>query len=148
MQLSKYICQTIQVFSSYPKVIFQIYLQNSKSHPLFPIVSITITCWICKCTFDLEITSAIIITLEMIKKQHIFTLLLYICIKNVGKHVKFEHLSWNSHPSPGTRLCLNFILIKSRHHTGRSYYFSKVKRRLEPRIDKIFTKYDYRLIVS
>jgi len=86
----------------------------------------------------------------MIKKQHtgIFTLLLYICIKNVGKHVKFEHLSWNSHPSPGTRLCLNFILIKSRHHTCRSYYFSKVKRRLETRINKIFTKYDYKLTVS
>ena len=84
----------------------------------------------------------------MIKKQQMFTLLLYICIKNVGKHVKFEHLSWNSHPSPGTWLCLNFILIKSRHHTCRSYYFSKVKRRLETRINKIFTKYDYRLIVS
>ena len=62
-----------------------------------------------------------IITLEMIKKQHMFTLLLYICIKNVEKHVKFEHFSWNSHPSPGTRVCLNFILIKRTHHTCRSY---------------------------
>ena len=89
-----------------------------------------------------------IITLEMNKKQHIFTLLLFICIKNVEKHVKFEHFSWNSHLSPGTRVCLNFILIKRTHHTCRSYKFSKVKRRLETRIYKISTKYDYWLSFS
>lgn len=124
------------------------YLQNWKSHPLFPMDSITITCRICNCTFDLEITSAMIITLEMNKKQQIFTLLLYICIKNVEKHVKFEPFSWNSHPSPGTRVCLNFVFMKRTCHTCRSYWFSKVERRLETRIYKISTKYDYRLSFS
>lgn len=51
-----------------------------KSHPpLLPIVSMKITCRICK--FVIGITSAMIITFKMNRKQHIFIFLMYICIK-------------------------------------------------------------------
>lgn len=77
-----------------------------------------------------------IITFEKNKKQHSFTLLLYLCIY-VEHHVKFVHVSWNSNPSPATRV--NWIfLMKGRHHTGRSYFFCiMVKKGVETRINKI-----------
>ena len=51
---------------------------------------------ICKGTLDLQITSSYYIygtSIESNKNQHIFTLLLYICVKNVEIHVKIEHFS-------------------------------------------------------
>lgn len=83
-------------------------------------------------------TSAVIITFEITKKQHIFTFVLFLCIKKV----KLEHFSLIYNPSPATRVCLEFFLINGRHHTGRSYFLNiMVEKGVETRINKM-SKYD------
>lgn len=81
-------------------------LQSLKTHPLFPIVTVKITCRICKFTFDLKLISALISTSKINKKQHNVTFMIFICIQNVDKHVDVEYFSWNSYPSPVTQVCL------------------------------------------
>lgn len=115
-----------------------VYIQVvGKSCP--PVVSINITCRIWKYTFVLQIISAIVSCTTL---QHCCPFFIYIFIKNVETHAKFEHFSWKFYPSPALHCVFEFYFNLRQASDLKVLtvlaWFNK--RRQETRIDiNIFT---------